>query len=96
MGRLRAGIPSGQSGLFSPLRKVVAVAGSESPGLLTGLVLGGGREGQRAEGPARRVHCLSRLFAADGSVGLAWPPRARTATSPGRWCISFVLVTSSC
>lgn len=56
VGRLRAGIPSGQSGLFSPLRKVVAVAGSESPGLLTGLVLGGGREGQRAEGPARRVH----------------------------------------
>lgn len=97
VGRLRAGIPSGQLGLFSPLRKVVAVAGSESPGLLAGLVLreeGGRVRGRRAR-PAATIN-LSRLFAAEGSMGLAWPPHARTVTSLGRWCVSFVLVTSSC
>lgn len=108
VGRLRAGISSGQLGLFSPLRKAVAVAGSESPGLLTGLVLGRRAGGSEGGGPSPPSASLSRLFAAEGPVGPAWPPCACAATSPGRRCVSctaaspgrrcvsFALVTSSC
>lgn len=110
VGEAEAGIPSGQSGLFSPLRKLVAGGGcgsacccaaSESPRPLTCVLVLPWEEGWgrlREECPASGVHRPQQTICGTRGrgPGPAWQLHARGVTSPGRRCVSFAPVTSSC